>query len=534
MLPLDVLKTRLKNELNLCRKEIRCKVEPLQRTYDHFPLRYRIHLLDIPGPINVEDALRFRYMHQLVITIPRDYPFSRPSLEWETPIFHPNIQLSEDGGDVHLGYIENWTVKSSLAQLLKAVKTLLLFPNLDEVYNTPSCLRALKYFKNREVLAGMDQPDIFIEEEAFGAMVNHCHSLLDEQLEALGFLIGDKYRWNNRTFTVVRDVITDELDTTAVSVRFSDAAFEGLFHQLDELDYDYLLVGWYHSHPGYGCYMSSTDLDTQARMFSSAHQSAVVIDPKALDLKVFALCPGNGYFERHWAVHRSDARRGRPAEVEEERNAKEERTAEVKVPPPPEPDEEELPSPPPPEPDEEESPSPPSEPERAPSEHPEGGEDASSAVTLETLETVPRPPELPRGANIIHLICNSSGDYIVSGTKNTIYCFDGGGEFLWQYSFSGDLRGLEQLYAQKMIIVAAENDLFGFRRDGELLWQFTAAEMITKLTILNKGCILIGTEKGRIYRVDETGTKRWEKRLADLPSRQLPDTLSAEDEEDEK
>jgi proteasome lid subunit RPN8/RPN11 len=44
---------------------------------------------------------------------------------------------------------------------------------------------------------------------------------------------------------------------------------------------DEKIVGWYHSHPNMGCFMSSTDLDTQRRyqaLFPNA--VALVIDPQ--------------------------------------------------------------------------------------------------------------------------------------------------------------------------------------------------------------------------------------------------------------
>ncbi len=120
--------------------------------------------------------------------------------------------------------------------------------------------------------------DAYISKRAEAKMRNHALSMREQKIEVLGLLLGDVRKWQERTYLLVRDVITTDLDATAVSVRFDRNGFEKLFEHLDDAGFDYVMVGWYHSHPGYGCYMSDTDIDTQTRMFVSAHHLAIVID----------------------------------------------------------------------------------------------------------------------------------------------------------------------------------------------------------------------------------------------------------------
>jgi 26S proteasome regulatory subunit N11 len=41
-----------------------------------------------------------------------------------------------------------------------------------------------------------------------------------------------------------------------------------------------ICVGWYHSHPGFGCWLSMVDVQTQKSFEQLGHRSiAVVIDP---------------------------------------------------------------------------------------------------------------------------------------------------------------------------------------------------------------------------------------------------------------
>jgi proteasome lid subunit RPN8/RPN11 len=103
----------------------------------------------------------------------------------------------------------------------------------------------------------------------------------------MGLILGKRYQYKDRVLSISRDVATSELEANAVNVRFE--SFEKLFHQLDNLKYEYQILGWYHSHPGHTCFMSDTDIDTQKRMFIHPYQFALVIDPVNFDVKGFTL-----------------------------------------------------------------------------------------------------------------------------------------------------------------------------------------------------------------------------------------------------
>ncbi len=59
---------------------------------------------------------------------------------------------------------------------------------------------------------------------------------------------------------------------------------------------DQLIVGWFHTHPGHGPYLSNTDLkSTHLPFFSHPYQLAIVLDPltTGLDTGVFTRRPDN-------------------------------------------------------------------------------------------------------------------------------------------------------------------------------------------------------------------------------------------------
>ncbi|KAF5097090.1 hypothetical protein DV451_003969 [Geotrichum candidum] len=83
-------------------------------------------------------------------------------------------------------------------------------------------------------------------------------------------------------FTVhVIDVFAMPQSGTGVSVEAVDDVFQTrMMDMLKQTGRDQTVVGWYHSHPGFGCWLSSVDVNTQQSFEQLDSRSvAVVIDP---------------------------------------------------------------------------------------------------------------------------------------------------------------------------------------------------------------------------------------------------------------
>jgi proteasome lid subunit RPN8/RPN11 len=65
------------------------------------------------------------------------------------------------------------------------------------------------------------------------------------------------------------------------SVTFTHEAWASVHQQLDRDFPDSQIVGWYHSHPGFGIFLSEHDLFIHEHFFSDARQIAYVVDPHA-------------------------------------------------------------------------------------------------------------------------------------------------------------------------------------------------------------------------------------------------------------
>jgi len=71
------------------------------------------------------------------------------------------------------------------------------------------------------------------------------------------------------------------ITTTGVSVEAVDPVFQTkMLDMLKQTGRGEIVVGWYHSHPGFGCWLSGVDVNTQSSFESlNARSVAVVIDP---------------------------------------------------------------------------------------------------------------------------------------------------------------------------------------------------------------------------------------------------------------
>lgn len=148
--------------------------------------------------------------------------------------------------------------------------------------------------------------ELYLSKLAEEKIRNHAVAHIGERKEVMGLLLGGLYAHNGTEYALVRDVATTDLDATDVSVRFDPRAFEKLFSSLDEIGFRYLIVGWYHSHPSYHCFMSSTDVQTQKMMFSQRSHSAIVIDPVNKEIEAFYLDEGkvrSRPFAIYWDTH---------------------------------------------------------------------------------------------------------------------------------------------------------------------------------------------------------------------------------------
>ncbi|KKF92891.1 26S proteasome regulatory subunit rpn11 [Ceratocystis platani] len=104
------------------------------------------------------------------------------------------------------------------------------------------------------------------------------HGRAGVPMEVMGLMLGEFVD----DFTVrVVDVFAMPQSGTSVSVEAVDPIFQTkMMEMLKQTGRPETVVGWYHSHPGFGCWLSSVDIQTQQSFEQLTPRAvAVVIDP---------------------------------------------------------------------------------------------------------------------------------------------------------------------------------------------------------------------------------------------------------------
>jgi len=104
------------------------------------------------------------------------------------------------------------------------------------------------------------------------------HGRAGVPMEVMGLMLGQFV--DDFTINCV-DVFAMPQSGTTVSVESVDHVFQTkMLDMLKQTGRPEMVVGWYHSHPGFGCWLSSTDINTQSSFEAlNSRAVAVVIDP---------------------------------------------------------------------------------------------------------------------------------------------------------------------------------------------------------------------------------------------------------------
>lgn len=97
-------------------------------------------------------------------------------------------------------------------------------------------------------------------------------------MEVMGLMLGEFV--DDYTVRVV-DVFAMPQSGTGVSVEAVDPVFQQqMLEMLKQTGRPEMVVGWYHSHPGFGCWLSGVDVNTQQSFEQlNPRAVAVVVDP---------------------------------------------------------------------------------------------------------------------------------------------------------------------------------------------------------------------------------------------------------------
>src|SRR3954469_4440300 len=133
---------------------------------------------------------------------------------------------------------------------------------------------------------------VIISQSVLNEIHNHGRSAPD--VEVCGVLVGNVYQDAMGPFVFAEACIRGNFATgRAAQVTFTAKTWA---HIQDVLDRDYpdlRILGWYHTHPGHGIFLSDMDLFIHKNFFSLPWHVAFVFDPKAGEEGLFAWRSGN-------------------------------------------------------------------------------------------------------------------------------------------------------------------------------------------------------------------------------------------------
>lgn len=117
---------------------------------------------------------------------------------------------------------------------------------------------------------------IYISSLALLKMLKHGRAGVP--MEVMGLMLGEFV--DDYTVKVV-DVFAMPQSGTGVSVEAVDPVFQTkMLDMLKQVGRPEMVVGWYHSHPGFGCWLSGVDINTQQSFEAlNPRAVAVVVDP---------------------------------------------------------------------------------------------------------------------------------------------------------------------------------------------------------------------------------------------------------------
>ena len=125
-----------------------------------------------------------------------------------------------------------------------------------------------------------DDLPIFLDRATADAIERHA--LRDTSVELGGILLGKECvddQTGEPFVWVTKSLEAKHYENTQASFTYTHDSWEEITRERDRLHPDLDIVGWYHTHPDFGVFLSSHDLFIQHHFFGQPLQVAYVVDP---------------------------------------------------------------------------------------------------------------------------------------------------------------------------------------------------------------------------------------------------------------
>jgi proteasome lid subunit RPN8/RPN11 len=147
------------------------------------------------------------------------------------------------------------------------------------------------------------------ENERFSIFIHHnvieeidSFLISDVYNECGGVLLGKIFKTeSNKLFVIVDNFIIAKSTKSSISrLTFTHDTWNGINNELEVYHKDNIILGWFHSHPGHGVFLSGYDIFIQENFFNDEFMIAYVYDPVNNERAFFQWLDGqivksNGY-----------------------------------------------------------------------------------------------------------------------------------------------------------------------------------------------------------------------------------------------
>jgi len=128
----------------------------------------------------------------------------------------------------------------------------------------------------------------------------HAHGQSSLDAEICGVLVGNVFHDDFGPYLHIHASIRgDSAEGRAAQVTFKAETWTHIQSAMERDHPDARIVGWYHTHPGFGIFLSGMDLFIQDNFFNLPWQAALVYDPKSGEEGFFVWRHGNSERELH-------------------------------------------------------------------------------------------------------------------------------------------------------------------------------------------------------------------------------------------
>jgi proteasome lid subunit RPN8/RPN11 len=148
---------------------------------------------------------------------------------------------------------------------------------------------------------------VAVDRAAYADLIAHAKESLEAEI--CGVLAGSLCEDDQGLFLHVAALIRGAAASQgATHVTFTQETWNHIHETLEKNHPKLQILGWYHSHPGFGVEFSEMDLFIQRHFFSSPTQIALVIDPLSGQVAICLNTPeGIAHLDKYWVEGREQA-----------------------------------------------------------------------------------------------------------------------------------------------------------------------------------------------------------------------------------